>query len=345
MVRGKFLSKDGQWYDTPSEKFSADLAWDVKQGTQEKQNRLLQQQNRLMEQQMQMQYDLEQEKIQKDYEIEMKKLAHAEKMRILRLFDDIGISKETYDTFINTNFLNKTNVKLMEQRDEHLLMSSKYDYLLHEDENEEKYGYDNYDATMERYDMYNLKAELQDDECYDKVNKSKQKEIDELKSKLSILNGWFSFLVMICVFFFAISMYCITNEVWYTSIIWWLILIAITVIVYKIYSSYDNKLKAMPEKTFNQEKYIAKLNKLMLEEQEAADKITKTIKANNESLVSKFYDFRINHYNASIEKLLVDVGFKDLVESLGLEYKKVNNSNKKKAGTIEDYTEYFETNS
>ena len=125
MVRGKFLSKDGQWYDTPSEKFSADLAWDVKQGTQEKQNRLLQQQNRLMEQQMQMQYDLEQEKIQKDYEKEMKKLAHAEKMRILRLFDDIGISKETYDTFINTNFLNKTNVKLMEQRDEHLLMSSK----------------------------------------------------------------------------------------------------------------------------------------------------------------------------------------------------------------------------
>jgi hypothetical protein len=97
----------------------------------------------------------------------------------------------------------------MEQRDEHLLMSSKYDYLLHEDENEEKYGYDNYDATMERYDMYDLRDALMDDECYDKVSKSKQKEIDGIRNKSSKINNLASYFILVTIFLGIPSWICI----------------------------------------------------------------------------------------------------------------------------------------
>lgn len=347
-TNGKFLGKDGQWYDTAQEMWSANSAWEIKQGTQERQNRLLQQQNRLIEQQNQLNYQLEQEKIQKNYELEMNKLQHEEKMRILRLFDNIGISKETYDSYINANFKNETNEELLKQKDEHLLMSSKYDYLLHEDENEEKYGFDNYDATMERYDMYSLKDSVRSN-CYDKASKADLKERENLKAQENTIGGMLALECIVGVISFAICGFLSSNDIIDSAMLFWFVLLIVFAILGVIFNSklksIDEKLKLLPEEKLNEKKYKAKLNELLQQENDVVNKLIETIRVNNGQQLNDLYNFRIKHYNANVEKLLIDVGFKDLVESLGLEYKKINNSNKKKDGTIEDYIEYFETNS
>lgn len=341
-TNGKFLSKDGQWYDTAQEMWSANAAWNEKQGIQKEQNRLIQQQNQLLEQQSMLNYQLEQEKIQKNYELEINKMKHEEKMRLLKLFDDVGISKETYDNYITKSILNKETEKLQAKRNEHLLMSSKYDFLLQEEKYKNELGYDVYDSTMEKYDLYDLKVKLMDNECYDKVSKSKQKKIDELKIMEKKSKDIFGVFFGIC--FFILLLNCIFglwNKLW----LLWVITIIPVVVTYKIYGKYFDMLKEISKVEFDEKKYKSKLNELILQENDAANKLIDTIQSNNEQQVNDLYNFRVKHYNASVEKLLIDVGFKRLIESLGLEYKKVNNRNKEKDGTIEDYVEYFETNS
>lgn len=343
-TNGKFLSKDGQWYDTAQEVWSANSAWNEKQGIQKEQNRLLQQQNQLLQQQNELNYQIEQEKIQKNYELEMNKMKHKEKMRLLKLFDDVGISKEIYDNYINTNILNKETEKLQSKRNKHLLMSSKYDFLLHKNEYWKEHDYDQYDEIMEKYDLYDLEEKLESD-CYDKVSQKKQDEIDMLKEKVNKLNNYANCSFVICFFFLVACMWFISNDIWYSSIILWFIGDVITVILFLVANSNEKKLKSMPKQTFNEKKYISKLNNLVSKEIADADKCMDSIKTNTKQYIDDLYEFRIKHYNSSIEKLLIDVGFKELIEDLGLEYKRVNNSNKKKDGTIEDYIEYFETNS
>lgn len=58
--------------------------------------------------------------------------------------------------------------------------------------------------------------------------------------------------------------------------------------------------------------------------------------------LDNFIEFRRNHYNSKIEKLLLDVGLKDEVLQFGLDYPKINNSNKISDGTIEDCITYFD---
>ncbi len=344
-TNGKFLGKDGQWYDTAQEMWSANSAWNEKQGIQKEQNRLIQQQNQLLQQQNELNYQIEQEKIQKNYELEMNKMKHEEKMRILKLFDNVGINKETYDLYINTNFNNETNKELLEQKDEHLLMSSKYDFLLHEAENEEKYGFDNYDATMEKYGLYDLKVDLMDEDCYEKVSKSKQKEKENLTTTVKKTNKCLKYSLISVPFAIILLIAGFETPIAYAAIVF--ISLLFTSIICSICIGYSarKELKEIPDKTFSINKYNKKLNSLISKEQEAVNKIINTLKSNNESLVSKFYDFRIKHYNANIEKLLIDAGYKELVESLGIKYQTVNNSNKKHNGTVEDYIEYLETNS
>jgi len=43
-----------------------------------------------------------------------------------------------------------------------------------------------------------------------------------------------------------------------------------------------------------------------------------------------------------VEKLLIDVGIKETVLNLNLEYPKINVNNKIKDGSVEDYIAYFD---
>ena len=101
MGKKDFLSTDGKFYETGLEALAASKAYDDKMKVQEEQNRLIEKQNRLIEEQNRINAQLEYDKMQNDYNIEMKKLNHAEKMRLYKLFDDVGISKNIYDEYIN----------------------------------------------------------------------------------------------------------------------------------------------------------------------------------------------------------------------------------------------------
>lgn len=345
-TNGKWRGKDGQWYDTLVEKSTADAAWDEKMGLQEEQNRLLRHQNQLLEQQNQLNYQLEQEKIQKNYELEMNKMQHEEKMRLYKLFDNIGISKEIYDAYINTNFLNKENKELLDQKDEHLLMISKYDFLLHEYEKRDELGWEVVDNTMHKYDMYDLKDEIKNT-CYRKVSKVEQKKKGDLivranKAKTWLVGSLISVPILLVIFILICEG---PDSIVYAMVVIMLCVFFTIIISACIGSQTEKQLKEMPDKTFDEKKYYSKLKGLIADENNAINKLTETIRSNNKKTIDDFNNYRINHYNSNIEKLLVDVGFKELVERLGLEYMKVNNSNKNKEGIIEDYIEYFESHS
>ena len=346
-----YIGKDGGWYENYGDYIAANNKYE-QQETQnkllEQQNRNIEQQNILIEQQNKLNYQLEQEKIQKNYELEMNKLEHEEKMRILRLFDDIGISKETYDAYINAKFTNEITNELLKQRDEHLLMSSKYDFLLHEDEKLEEFGRSRLDEILRKNDMFSLRNSVRSN-CYNKVSEADLKEREKLKARENKIASVLELEFVVGFISFVICSFLTTNGIIESAIIFWVLLIIVLVFLGMLFisklNSIDKKLKLLPEEKLSEKKYKAKLNQLLDQEIESANKLTESIKSASVKHAEAIYKFRLNHYNASIEKLLVDVGFKDLVESLGLEYKKVNNSNKKKDGTIEDYVEFFETNS
>ena len=64
---------------------------------------------------------------------------------------------------------------------------------------------------------------------------------------------------------------------------------------------------------------------------------TKWIKQKMETLD----EFRINHYNAKIDKLLFDFGLNDKLNKYGLKYKIFSKNETKATGSIEDYVSFF----
>lgn len=112
---GKWLSDDGKYYDTFTEKATADHAWRTQREEQQAQNELLAKQNELLQEQTEQRNKLEREKLDFEreqeanrlYELELKQ-EHKEKMRILKLFDNIGLNKEYYDNFIKYLIANTT---------------------------------------------------------------------------------------------------------------------------------------------------------------------------------------------------------------------------------------------
>ncbi len=271
----------------------------------------------------------------------MNKLQHEEKMRILRLFDDIGISKETYDTYINSKFTNE----LLKQRDEHLLMSSKYDFLLHYNEKVSELGLYEVMDIAKKYNINELGDKISAD-CYFN-NKEGQKKKEELIIKSKNAKKWSIGSVISEALSIALSASVCEGPEFIVYLAWILASCMCILFIVSIctWCKTDEKIKEIPDIIFNTKKYHNKLNMLIEQEIDSANELTKIINKNSKKQVELFYTFRLNHYNSSVEKLLIDVGFKDLVESFGLEYKKVNNSNKKKDGNIEDYIEYFEANS
>ena len=103
-----FPSKDGKIYKTGLEAMMADKAWNEKMAVQEQQNKLLEEQNRLILQnkiqEEQRKNHEEQIATIKDETIKQKKIA--EESRILRLFDDIGLNKRYYDDYVSYLFGN-----------------------------------------------------------------------------------------------------------------------------------------------------------------------------------------------------------------------------------------------
>ena len=117
--KNKWLSKDGKYYDDYLEKKSADYAWETQRKEQQQQNALLAEQNRLLQEENDRKEKLEQERLaferekeQNRYEEMLEQQQHDKEMRILGLFDSIGLNKQYYDNFIK--YLASNNEKDLE---------------------------------------------------------------------------------------------------------------------------------------------------------------------------------------------------------------------------------------
>ena len=351
-MSGNYRSKDGQWYENGMDAMTADQAWEEKQGLQKEQNRLIQEQTQMLEEQNRLNREIEKEKIEKNHELELQKMSHDEKMRILNLFDNIGISKETYDNYVNKNILNKEYKELDDLIEcvnnlEYFLRNSAFYFgsSLETEEDEFDYLFD---------DSIKIKREIISS-CYEidkKYEKKLRREIRDLEEKVKFRY----FISVVLVFGALLLTLCICMNDFESSgfetmliIVVMASLIYAPILLYRTLINDSPKIKEMKAKKskprLNIEKCEKKLKEKIKNEKDKIKNKTEEIILKTGKEIEDFNNFRLNHYNSNIEKLLVDVGFKKIVEDLGLEYKKVNNSNKKKNGTIEDYVDYFENHS
>lgn len=317
-VDGKVQGKDGQWYDNWCEAKLADREW----------------------------YDNLPEGVTIDEEWERKheeKQYEQEKRRIEKLFEDVGISKKIYDAYINTNFLNESNKKLLKQiSDQHSIVSG-LDLLFYENKIRKKLGSEVMEDYMDNYELYSLRRKVLDN-CNIRVSDDELKIMDNLKAEVKILNDIGKYVLV----FLLVQVICCTyiiTKTYYSYLPVCIIGCAIVFILLLIVSFKSSNLNCLIKQTFDYKKYISKLKEMLSYEEDKLKTLEERLQSNNKKTIDDFNNFRLNHYNSDIEKLLDIVGFEGKVARLELEYMKVNNGNKKKDGTIEDYIEYFESHS
>ena len=99
-INEKFRSEDGHYYDSLIEATDASRAWREQRKEQREQNQLLMEQNLLIAEENRRREELAQQQLEQQRLELDKKLEHEEKMRILKLFDSIGLNKQYYDLFL-----------------------------------------------------------------------------------------------------------------------------------------------------------------------------------------------------------------------------------------------------
>lgn len=387
----KYEGRDGGRYGTLGEVRSADTRY----LQQEKQNQLLAEQNKLLAQQNAETIQLEREKMQIQKQLEEKRIEaerlshlaqlaqmeHEEEMRILRLCDDVGITKESIDRFeeylltppeelVNIkkeiddkygNFEEElTNAKSCLSEDDILIVSNYFRlfppiYELKKQLSDEReveireqfldwvYNPEEYTKELTKIGAYDVSINLKKAE--------KNKMVNIIVVIVSVI-----FLVLICSY--NANAKEVSDLVSGLSPI--LVLVLPLVIIYYFYKMFTDdeipKLQKKLESISTDMKYVEtlKLNKIKPKEvlknhiEEMEKEIncfsTKEKEFYNDICTkwNNFVEFRKKHYNSKVEKLLIDVGIKETVISFGLEYPKINVNNKEKDGSVEDYVAYFD---
>lgn len=108
--------------------------------------------------------------------------------------------------------------------------------------------------------------------------------------------------------------------------------------------SLEDRFKYLDSKKVNDK--AQKLNKefqqKVVDNKHKLDNMEKEISQNVLPKWNDFIEFRKKHYISQFENLLLDLKLPEMIQSLGLEYPKINNKNKIKNGSIEDYITYFD---
>lgn len=329
-TKNKVLSQDGKYYDSIEEAVAATYVYKEQKGIQEEQNRLIEKQNRLIEEQNRINAQLEYDKMQNDYNIEMKKLNHAEKMRLYKLFDDVGISKNIYDEYINKCLNLKKVLSTMR-------VVKYFNFLL----NPLDYSTEEYGKLYEEYSDLNYLEEQIDQKCMLKCDATEIEKYNKVKKINDALELVWGFGIIICFIGFILSAFLSTEIIdsLVPFFIWlgYLVIFIIFSIIVKIVKSKFPESKE-PKSTIDYDKRNKLLEQAKLKAEKDYSKELEPIR----TAIEEFTNFRINHYNKDIEKLLVDCEYKALVEGLGIKYQIVNVNNKKKNGKVEDYTAFFE---
>lgn len=363
-----FHGKDGGYYDNIHEAVAADRKFEQN----EARNKLLKEQNDLIKANAIIEANLQKEKFQHEKEMKemenasqkelmLLQMEHEKEMRILSLFDDAGLSKDSYDQFINMLFIlapqkdkNEELNKLSEEYKQQLRDIDKY----YEDpQNNFKYVEDNLiDCLNKKLEYYNIKKELK---AY--LNKEHKNTIAEL-SKYFKNNEEYKIYrktrIMASIVIYVISaiMTFLLIDLEYSLLINLVgIIIALICLIKGLLvlptKMVEKELELLQDKIDHMDKYH-NFDDQIKDRKEMIENVIATNETSNEMFNKRlksfetvwkiFVEFREEHYNNKIEKILIETGIKDKVESTGLSYKKINNSNKIKDGTIEEYEIFFD---
>lgn len=314
-----------------------------------KQNELLESSMLIQKQIADQNYMLEMEKEQNRIKIEEQKIEHEKEMRLLKLFDDVGISKSIYDEYINNNFCNSDVNKIVSEKSNVSLEIEKLKFVLNEQKNIEELGWDSFYSTMKKYNMYEIKEKFESKAtCSISKEKQKERNILESKRKKSLIVSIISFIIPFIFLIPGIFSNEYDDEFIGGDIYIYIALISFSVCLisfFIFYRKYKLDLSRYPSEEIDYKKYNSLLkNEINTLENKKAS-IEKDIEKRLFEVVNKFNNFRINNYNSKVEKLFRDVGLVDLFDYYGLEYKSVNSSNKKGNGEVESYISFFEENS
>lgn len=386
-----FPSRDGKIYKTGLEAKMADLAWNEKMAVQEQQNKLLEEQNRLI-----LQNQINQNKIQeeqrknheeqiatiKDETIKQKKIA--EESRILRLFDDIGLNKRYYDDYVSYLFgnyqkqledinLSIRNCKalstwLVADIDENGVHNTTFDfddcYIKKENEKLKECLKDiNLLKELTDNDINGLSSEIMSIPYLPNNNLSNKELLPSLIDKYfntykkRKISGIITFISIAIIFILMMIDDGKSMDIGFTifMIVGFPIMIFYSIYLFKNLTSKSNIKDVINYEIKNSRKLDVKkakkklkdankenddyLKELQEKEQTLKQEMIKTIKLKWDD----FVEFRKKHYLYNFEKLLLDMELDKKIKDIGLEYPKINKSNKISDGTIEDYVEYFDS--
>ena len=270
-------------------------------------------------------------------------------MRINNLFDEIGISRNVFDKFVHKTLFIPNNISnnLEQSKKQLYLVESLLQAENNEDIKSNIISYEN-----EASDLY---YEIREQCC--NIDEKEQeiliKQLNELKDNKT--KTWIKTIIKflistVLLFILLIPIGNILgdtlNNKWmipFYSVFGWIIYVI--VIISKLQSinkEIKSKENLIGKETVDEKKYMNKVKHLINEAKKEVDKPNNKILHIIKPRIDNFNEFRLNHYNAKIEKLLLDIKFNETISSFGLDYVKVNSSNKVKNGTLEDYIVYFD---
>ena len=379
--RGGF-GLDGRYYESYDSYQEANARYKQHQ----EQKALLEEQNYLLEEQNRINQKLELEKMKQLQEIELQRnnmqreqMEHEEKMRLLGLFDSVGIPKETYDNFVKGFFNNSIEELKSIESEKALILSDNFqlnkdlkelekcmedlnnDTFLSFYDCSEKYQLDTSNQVLTEEEKEKIQSWIEDPEEY-KEELLKYDVYDyvlEHKGKaygLKALLFWFALPLTM-----GIGLFLELDDTAFAIMFFGDLFLAIYFTVKfginkEKEPDLDTKLGYVLNRCKNlyfkddNKKCIRSLIKTKQKEindiKEFLSKREKEIQKNIDEIIlenwNDFINFRKEHYNSSIEKILLDAGFKEKIIELGFDYPKINSSNKVKDGTIEDYIAYFD---
>lgn len=390
-TKPSWLSKDGQYYNTAWEKIAADTAWDEKMAVQQQQNKLLEEQNRLILQNQISQNKIREEQRKnheeqiatiKDETIKQKKIA--EESRILRLFDDIGLNKRYYDDYVSYLFgnyqkqledinLSIRNCKalstwLVADIDENGAHNTRFDfddcYIKKENKKLKECLKDiNLLKELTDNDINGLSSEIMSIPYLPNNNLSNKELLPSLIDKYfntykkRKISGIITFISIAIIFILMMIDDGESMDIGFTifMIVGFPIMIFYSIYLFKNLTSKSNIKDVINYEIKNSRKLdVKKAKKKLKDANKENDDYLKELQEKEQTLKQEmikttklkwddFVEFRKKHYLYNFEKLLLDMELDKKIKDIGLEYPKINKSNKISDGTIEDYVEYFDS--
>lgn len=334
---GSYYGKDGKRYDTWGQQHEADARYEQHL----EQKKLLEEQNQLLSEQIKINIKIEQEKQLREAQkekLQLMQMEHEKEMRILKLFDDVGISKNTFDTYLSKSIFTDDYYSSTEKINGNIIYLEQLKTLLEAIEDPF------FDMTKYFKDekLLDLEKEISAD-CYavDKEEQvAKRIEIEQLKRKKK---NAIILLILTSIFLIFIDFAVVSNDNVYFFFSLLTVINCIVQVTFYIKSlkKIDDIKVSLDKPKLDEKKYADKLKKLINDTDKEIQIVKKNLISMIEKPINDFNSFRFSHYNSDIEKLLMDIEFNVTILGLGFDYPGINNSNKIKDGTIEDYVTYF----